>query len=454
MLSAKQINNQSMNKISIIIHREYVTRVKRTSFFVMSIVGPLLIAAIFIVPLWLQKLESAQVKNIAVIDESGILVTTLKSTENVVFTDMGKMTLDDAQKGFAKSEYYAVLFIPKNILNSTAVQVFSNRQPDFGLKQYIAKLIERDLETLKLLKSNVNPDLLKAVQTPIFVQTIKWTSDGHEVEVTMEMKTIIGTVASVLIYMFIFFYGSQVMRGVVEEKVNRIIEIIISSVRPLQLMIGKITGIMLVGLTQFALWIVITFSVVWMAQVTLFSEPAVPKITNQTATIDSKVMAQVQALGQDDYQYALDIFGSVSNVNWTLMISCFLFFFVCGYLLYASMFAAIGSAVDSETDTQQFVMPITIPMIISLAMIQVILNNPDGSIAFWMSMIPFTAPIAMMARIPFGVPIWEVVLSSSILIVTIILMAKLAAKIYRTGILMYGKKITFRELAKWIRYSS
>jgi ABC-2 type transport system permease protein len=443
-----------MNKISIIIHREYVTRVKRTSFFVMSIVGPLLIAAIFIVPLWLQKLESAQVKNIAVIDESGILVSTLKSTENVVFTDMGKMTLDEAQKGFAKSEYYAVLFIPKNILNSTAVQVFSNRQPDFGLKQYIAKLIERDLETLKLLKSNVNPDLLKAVQTPIFVQTIKWTSDGSEVEVTMEMKTIIGTVASVLIYMFIFFYGSQVMRGVVEEKVNRIIEIIISSVRPLQLMIGKITGIMLVGLTQFALWIVITFSVVWMAQVTLFSEPAVPTITNQTATIDTKVMAQVQALGQDDYQYALDIFGSVSNVNWTLMIVCFLFFFVCGYLLYAAMFAAIGSAVDSETDTQQFVMPITIPMIISLVMIQVILNNPDGSIAFWMSMIPFTSPIAMMARIPFGVPIWEVVLSSSILIATIILMAKLAAKIYRTGILMYGKKITFRELAKWIRYNS
>jgi ABC-2 type transport system permease protein len=443
-----------MNKIKLIIQREYLTRVKKTSFIVMSILGPLLIAGIFIVPLWLQKLESKQVKNIAVIDESGILAPTLKSTENVVFTDMGKMTLDEAQKGFSKSEYYAVLFIPKNTLNSTAVQIFSNRQPDFGLKQYIAKLIEKDLETLKLLRSQVNPDLLKAVQTPIFVQTIKWTNDGREIEVTMEMKTIIGTVASMLIYIFIFLYGSQVMRGVVEEKVNRIVEIIISSVRPMQLMIGKIAGIMMVGLTQFVLWIVICFSVIWLAQVSLFPEPAVPTITNQTATIDSKVMTQVQALGQDEYQYALDIFGSVSNVNWTLMIVSFLFFFICGYLLYAAMFAAVGSAVDSESDTQQFIMPLTVPMVISLLMIQVILNNPDGSIAFWMSMIPFTSPIAMMARIPFGVPIWEVVLSSLILIATIVLMAKLAAKIYRTGILMYGKKITYRELVKWIRYSS
>jgi len=443
-----------MNKIKLIIQREYLTRVKKTSFIVMSILGPIIIASIFIVPLWLQKFESQQIKHIAVIDESRILMPTIKSTETVMFTDLGNTTLEDAQKTYAKDGYYAVLFIPKNILNSTAVQIFSNRQPDFGLKQYIAKLIEKDLETLKLLKSNVNPDLLKAVQTPIFVQTIKWTGDGREVEVTMEMKTIIGTVASMLIYIFIFMYGSQVMRGVVEEKVNRIVEIIISSVRPLQLMIGKITGIMMVGLTQFALWIVISFSVIWMAQVTLFPEPLAPTAANPTATIDSKVMAQVQALGQDDYQYAMDIFGSVSNVNWTIMIVSFLFFFVCGYLLYAAMFAAVGSAVDSESDTQQFIMPLTVPMVISLLMIQVILNNPDGSIAFWMSMIPFTSPIAMMARIPFGVPIWQVVLSSLILISTIIIMAKLAAKIYRTGILMYGKKVTFKELYKWVRYSS
>jgi len=175
-----------MNKIKLIIQREYLTRVKKTSFIVMSILGPIIIASIFIVPLWLQKFESQQIKHIAVIDESRILMPTIKSTETVMFTDLGNTTLEDAQKTYAKDGYYAVLFIPKNILNSTAVQIFSNRQPDFGLKQYIAKLIEKDLETLKLLKSNVNPDLLKAVQTPIFVQTIKWTGDGREVEVKGE----------------------------------------------------------------------------------------------------------------------------------------------------------------------------------------------------------------------------------------------------------------------------
>ena len=442
-----------MSKISLIIKREYFTRVRKPSFIIMSILGPVLIAAIFIVPLWLQKLESEQIKNIAVIDESKILISTLKNTENVVFTDLGDKSLEDAQSEFSKSDYYAVLFIPKNVLNSMAVQVFSNRQPDFGLKQYIGKLIEKDLETLKLLKSSVSPDLLKGVQTPIYVQTIKWTTDGREVEVTMEMKVIIGTVASMLIYIFIFLYGAQVMRGVVEEKVNRIVEIIISSVRPLQLMIGKIAGIMLVGLTQFVLWVGISFGVIWLAQVTLFPEPVAPSIENPTATIDSKVMQQVQALGQDEYQYAMDIFGSVSDVNWTVMIVSFLFFFVCGYLLYAAMFAAVGSAVDSESDTQQFIMPLTVPMVITLLMIQVILNNPDGSIAFWMSMIPFTSPIAMMARIPFGVPMWEVVMSSLILLASIALMAKFAAKIYRIGILMYGKKVSYKELLKWLRYS-
>ncbi len=441
-----------MNKILLIFQREFLTRVLKPSFIVMTILGPIIIAAIFIVPLWLQKIESKQIKRIAVIDESTILAPTLRSTENVVFVDLGKTSLDDAQKTFAQSGYYAVLFIPKNIMQSYAVQIFSNRQPDFGLKLYVSKLIEKDLESLKLLKSQVSPDLLKGVQTPIYVQTIKWTSDGKEVEVTMEMKLIIGLVAAFIIYIFIFLYGTQVMRGVVEEKVNRIVEIIISSVRPLQLMIGKVVGIMAVGLTQFAVSILLTFTIVWTAQVVLFPEPVAPSIQNPTASIESGMMKQVQALGQDEYHYALDVFDSVSNVNWTVMFSSFLFFFIFGYLLYASMFAAVGSAIDNESDNQQFVIPLTVPMVITLFMIQIILNNPDGSIAFWMSMIPLTSPIAMMARIPFGVPYWEVVMSALILISSFLLMAWLAAKVYRTGILMYGKKASLRELIKWIRY--
>jgi len=441
-----------MNKIKLIIQREFITRVTKRSFFVMSIVGPLLIAGIFIIPLWLQKLESKQVKNIAVIDESGILSPTLKNTENVRFHNLKNTTLEDAQRWFNDSSYYAVLFIPKNILNANTLQLFSNRQPDFGLKIYVAKLVEKDLESLKLMKKDVARDVLKSVQTPIFVQTIKWTKDGSEVEVTMEMKVIIGFVSALLIYLFIFMYGTQVMRGVIEEKVNRIVEIIISSVKPLQLMVGKIVGIMLVGLTQFVIWIFMTFIVIWLAQVMLFPEPAVPTEANPTATLDSKMIQQVQALGQDDYQYALDVFDSVSNVNWPVMLGSFLFFFVFGYLLYASVYAAVGSAVDTETDTQQFMLPVTAPMVISLVMVQVIINNPDGSIAFWMSMIPLTSPIAMMARIPFGVPYWQVGLSAFFLVASFGLLSYLAAKVYRVGILMYGKKTTYGELFKWLRY--
>jgi len=443
---------KAMNKVKLIIKREYLTRVTKRPFIIMSILGPLLIAAIFIVPLWLQKFESNQTKYIAVIDESEILAPTLKSTDNIVFEHLENMKLDQVQKVYNDSGYYAVLFIPKNVLSSTAVQIFSNHQPDFGLKLYISKLIEKDLESLKLLKSNVNPNLLKAVQTPIFVQSIKWTKNGQEKEVTNEMKVIIATVASLLIYLFIFFYGSQVIRGVVEEKANRIIEIIISSVKPLQLMVGKIVGIMAVGLTQFVLWIVISFAAIWFAQLTLFPEQVMPSIQNPTATLSSGITKQVQALGQDDYQYALNVFDSVSNVDWTIMIGSFLFFFVFGYLLYATMYAALGSAVDSETDTQQFILPITVPMIISLVMLQVIINNPDGTIAFWLSMIPLTSPIAMMARIPFGVPYWQVVLSVFILVSSCAIMAWVSAKIYRIGILMYGKKVTYTDLVKWVRY--
>ena len=441
-----------MNKILLIIQREFTTRIKKRSFIVMSILGPVLIAAIFVIPLWLQKLESKQVKKISVIDESKILAPTLKNTVNVKFENQQGVSLETMQKSFASSGYYAVLYIPKNILNSNSVQMFSNRQPDFGLKMYVAKLIEKDLEYLKLLKKDVPRNVLVSVQTPIFVQTVKWTKDGSEVEVTLEMKLIIGMVSSILIYIFIFMYGTQVMRGVIEEKVNRIVEIIISSVKPIQLMVGKIIGIMLVGLTQFVVWIFVTFIVIWLAQVLVFPEPAMPTIDNQTASFDSAMMQKVQSLGQDEYHYALDVFDSVSNVNWTVMLSSFLFFFVFGYLLYAALYAAVGSAVDSETDNQQFVLPITAPMVISLLMIQVILNNPDGSIAFWMSMIPLTSPIAMMARIPFGVAYWEVALSAFILVSSFVCMSLIAAKIYRVGILMYGKKPSYGELLKWIWY--
>lgn len=440
-------------KISLIIQREYLTRVRKRSFIIMSILGPLFIAAIFIVPLLLEKLESEQIKNVAVIDDSFILANTLKDTDMIKFHLIKDMKVDEFRNVYSQSNYYALLYIPENILNSKAVQLFSDTQPDFGLKILISKILEKDLETLKLIRSNVDPELLKAIRHPIRVATIKWTEDGQEVETTAEVKTIIGIVAAMLIYAFIFMFGMQVMRGVIEEKVNRIVEVIISSVKPIQLMIGKIVGIGAVGLTQFILWIVTSFIIISIAQYTLFGEEVMPSMENQTAQVlgQEQLKQQIQSIGQDEFDYAINVFDSVRNVNWAVMFGAFLMYFIFGYLLYAAMYAGVGSAVDNETDTQQFMLPITLPLIISLVMIQIILHNPDGSIAFWMSMIPFTSPIAMMARIPFGVPYWQFILSITILIGSFIAIAFGAAKVYRIGILIYGKKVSYSEIFKWLR---
>lgn len=447
----------SQNKpsvIRLIFKREFLSRIRNRSFIAIAILGPLLMAAVFIVPLLLSKLDTEDVKRIAVVDESQVLAQTLKNRDNIRFDMLDNMTVDDAQKIYTSAGYYAVLFIPKNIISSNTIQIFSDKNPDFGLRLYIAKLLEKDLESMKLIKCNVPSEILKAVQTPLNIQSVKWTSSGEEIQTSEEIKLIIGTVSAILIFMFIFMYGSMVMRGVVEEKVNRIVEIIVSSVRPLQLMIGKIAGIGAAGLLQFAIWISLTFTVVTVSQQILFPEQMMPNKENQTAQTlgETKITQSLQALGTDQYAYAIDVWDSVRNVNWPIMLGAFLFFFVAGFLLYAAMFAAIGSAVDSETDTQQFMLPVTIPLTLSIILLQVILSNPDGPIAFWLSIIPFTSPVAMMARIPFGVPYSEVLISMALLIITFIVIAWAAAKIYRTGVLMYGKKASYRELWKWLRY--
>jgi ABC-2 type transport system permease protein len=263
----------------------------------------------------------------------------------------------------------------------------------------------------------------------------------------------IGFGAGILIYVFIFLYGVQVMRGVIEEKTNRIVEVIISSVRPFQLMMGKIVGIAMVGLTQFVLWVLLTLILVGIGQVTFLhdfsvlsnygTEQIIPSMPNQFATG-----------GQQNINYSevAEILSDIKNINFIHILLAFLFYFLGGYLLYSAMFAAVGSAVDNEADTQQFMLPITIPLVIAFIVSQFIMQNPEGSLAFWFSVIPFTSPVVMMVRLPFGVPVWEFVLSMALLVVTFIFITWLAGKIYRTGILMYGKKVTYRELWKWLRY--
>jgi len=441
-------------KILFILKREYLTRVKKKSFIVMTIIGPILMAALMIAPGLLAKYDNKKVKTIAVIDDSMIFYKSLPNSQYIKFDYIEHQTIDKFQKNFPNTDYYALLFIPKNILASEKVQLFSDKQPGIDVKMQIINTLADNIEKIKLLKKNIDVDVLKSVKTDIKLDTIKWTDDGETEKTSTEISMVLSFVTGFLIYFFIFLYGAQVMRGVVEEKSNRIVEVIISSIKPFKLMMGKILGIALVGLTQFILWVILTFALVNISQMVFMSEPEYIQ-QEQAQSILSTKQSTTQEIGKNiNMQEVKDMLSVAKAIDWGVILSSFLFFFIGGYLLYASLFAAIGSAVDSEADTHQFMMPITIPLIISIVMLQSIITNPDGPIAFWGSIIPLTSPIIMMARIPFGVPYWQVFLSMGILVITFLLTTKLAAKIYRTGILMYGKKVNYRELWKWLRYKN
>lgn len=419
----------------------------------MTLLGPFLLAAIIIVPLWLQKLESQQIKRVGIVDESLMFASTIQSKGNVQFTPLEGISIDEAEKIFAESGYYAILFIPKNVVNSRKTILYSDHPADFGLEVLISKAIEKDIETLKLVKSRVPEQLLASVSSPINVVSAKWQEAEGAEQVSRQTKEQIGIIATMIIYIFIFIYSSQVMRGVVEEKTNRIVEIIISSVRPAQLMMGKIIGIGALGLMQFAIWMVLSFGVVSAAQVALFPEKEMPTMQNPAASLsESHTVTAVRAIDAQGVDYALNLFDSVRNVNWTVMFGSFAVYFIFGFLLYSSIFAALGALVDNQTETGQFMVPVTIPLFISLMMMQVVVNNPSGQVAFWLSIIPFTSPISMIARIPFGVPIGEVALSVGLLIGTFYVTVMLGAKVYRTAILLHGKKIRLAEVVKWMRH--
>lgn len=448
-----------MSKSSLIIQREYLTRVKKKSFIIMTILGPILFAGLMVIPAWLASLEDTEEKIIAVIDDTNVFTEVILETEYIKFEYLENIDVDDAKEIFPKSNYHAILYIPSNIFyNSGQVQLFSDKQPSLGTKMHISNSLRDLLEKYKL-KAYEIPDInniLKSVESKVSVQIIKWTADGEEQETSHEVAMIVGYICGFLIYMFIFMFGAQVMRGVIEEKTNRIVEVIVSSVKPFQLMLGKILGVGLVGITQFILWIILTFAIVTVVQTFVFPEIGNPTMQVQTQDLMESAgsMQQVEPMVEQNTDMVKQVFDSMKSINFGVMIFSFVFFFLGGFFLYGSLFAAVGGAVDSEADTQQFMLPITIPLILALFVMLNAIQNPEGQIAFWFSMIPFTSPIVMLVRIPFGVPYYEIAISMVILILTFIGTTWVAGKIYRTGILMYGKKVTYKELWKWIRYSN
>lgn len=448
-----------MNKIGLIIQREYLTRVRKKSFVIMTILGPVLMAAMFIVPVWLAMNEEDEA-NILVIDDSYLFTHRLPDTDKIHFSfpDVG-VGLDSAKQAMVQSEDFdAVLYIHSKIMTTQAgIQLVYDKQPGINVIRYIENTLENDIEKFKLAKSGIDQSTIEAAKTNVHLVTTKLDEVGQESKANTELSMVVGMFSGILIYMFIFLYGVQVMRGVIEEKTNRIIEVIISSVKPFELMMGKIVGIALVGLTQFLLWIVLSTTLISGGKALVeqhFAKEEQGTSIEEAMSGSGRIVPEQDKVAEAELNEAAvnELFESINMIDFPVILGSFIFYFLGGYLIYSALFAAVGSAVDNEADTQQFMLPITIPIIFSFVMAQVVINNPESPMSFWLSMIPFTSPIIMMVRIPFGVPFWELGLSMLLLVAGFIATTWLAGRIYRTGILMYGKKISYKELWKWIRY--
>lgn len=437
-----------MSKISLIIKREYTSRVMKKSFIILTFLTPLLFAGMITVPLWLSTLKDGSKKHIVVVDKTNLYHKVLTDNESYIFDFVDK-PVDEIRRNNAKSEEFTALLVISEDLavNPRAASLFSEQQVNMELKGYISGLLNSYVEQQKLASYNI-PNLKQMVEQSranIDIPTIKWGNDGREQLGSSELAIGIGMISAFIIYMFIVIYGAQVMAGVVQEKTSRIVEVIISSVKPFELMMGKIIGIALVGLTQIFLWVLLTGTISYVASLFLGAN-----IDLNALNEANKAGMGMQAMPQTNVVQSL--FQLLSGFDLLKILVFFVLYFLGGYLLYASLFAAVGSAVDSETDTQQFSLPLTLPIIFAIYAAIYSAQNPDGPFAIWCSMIPFTSPIVMMVRLPYGVPAFQVAISLGILVLSFLGTTWMAGKIYRTGILMYGKKVTWKELWKWLRY--
>lgn len=437
-----------MNKTWLILQREYLTRVKKTSFIVMTFLGPILMASLMIVPIVLASLEDVGKKTIAVFDETEWFTGKFESGDNMDFVHVSG-DLEAEKQNILNGKYDGLLYIPLPQLNVPSnAEFISRKQASLSVRSYVRNVMKTEVENRKLIASGIDPNVIKESKTTINIVTIKLDEDGSESKSYTEVQVGLGLFSAILIYFFIFLFGSQVMRGVIEEKTSRIVEVIVSSVKPFQLMMGKITGIALVGLTQFLLWVILT-SGIYGIFVLLFGSDINPQqMSSMTGMLNQGISEQPEIANQSIAQ----VFEVIQSIEFGVIVFSFIIYFLGGYLLYASLFAAIGSAVDNEADTQQFMLPVSLPLIFGIVISNFIVNNPDGPLAFWLSIFPLTSPVLMMVRIPFGVPYWELALSMFLLVAGFIFTTWLAAKIYRTGILMYGKKVNYKELWKWLRY--
>ena len=437
-----------MNTLGLVIEREYVSRVKKKSFIILTIVMPLLIVLLAFVPMWLAQLNNSGIKNIAVVDKTGLYAQELKSTDNYKF----KVINSEQEEEYLNQiggNIYGVLTISGDLTkNPKAITLVSANQAPATLQTHIEsalneKVLQQNLDTLAK-EENVSQQSIQDVKSlieeggKVSVSTMKWGESEVDSKSSTQMATIVGGVFTMLIFTFILMYGSMVMQAVQEEKKSRIAEVMVSSVKPVDLLIGKIVGIGLVGVTQLVIWAILAM-LLFLGISFFYGAP-------EQAT----GIASAATMVDFDIEGVMD---SIVSLNWLEIIIYFFVFFIGGYVLYASLFAAIAAAVDSEEDTNQFMTPITILIMFAFFAGIYSIDNPDGPLAFWTSLFPFSAPIVMMVRVPFGIPFWQILLSIVLLYGTFIITAIAAGKIYRVGILMYGKKPTFKEIMRWMKYT-
>jgi ABC-2 type transport system permease protein len=432
-----------MNKIILIIKREYFSRVKKKSFLVMTFLVPILIIGMYALIFALSMQGGDNIPAVEVIDESGIFNKGLEDKKSATFRK-SELSLAEAKQKVIKNEDAFVLYIPGNISNGGTIEIFSQKKAGLSVISTIESQLNDQMRTKLLADAGIDVLTLDKIKPKLSVVSKELTLEGEK-DSSSGAAMAVGFAAAILIYMSLFIYGIQVMRGIIEEKTSRIVEVVISSVKPFQLMMGKIVGIGLVGLTQFLLWITLSLGLMTVASQIMFK--------GKMDQIKSEIPMNKQAAPGSIDGPGMDIIKAIQTVDWTYILPIFIIFFLGGYMLYSALFAAVGSAVESDTETQQFMLPITLPLLFTYIMsFSFIVNNPDSSLSFWLSIIPFTSPIAMMVRLPFGVPNWELALSIILLIAGFIFTTWVASRIYRVGILMYGKKVSFAELGKWFMY--
>ena len=440
-----------MSKIGLIIKREYLNRVSKKSFLILTFLTPILFSALIFVPLWLSSIKGDEVKNVVILDRTGVYAPLFENTDNYKFI-AGTESLEKYKSSDDKS-VFAILSITDNLLeNPKAATLYSEKQIPGELSRIVNQTLSKHLENTKMATYNIPnlKEIIKESQIKFEINTIKWNEDGGESESSALVASIVGMLFTVISYMFIMVYGAMVMQGVMEEKTNRIVELMVSSVRPFQLMMGKIIGIGFVGLTQMLLWAILTLTLIMGGQFLFMGGTVDAQMMQQGAMMGAN--GAMPGMAEASQEPAVKILGMLQTINWAEIGFFFVIYFIGGYMLYASVFAAIGSAVDSQEDTQQFMTPIMVFMMFSLYAGIYSMENPDGPLAFWCSIIPFTSPIVMMIRLPFEIPLWEKLLSIGLLYITFIGIIWFSAKIYRVGILMYGKKPTIKEMIKWLKY--